>query len=476
MPAAPRRTLVAVLLALLLAAPPARAEDTRAALRTFAESLKAEGWKDRRDAYAVLAGYDGPGVAQAMLDAMAEEANPAVVLEGVRTLGQLRSSDSKATLVETLRRGRGQRRLHALLALEAQKGSESEAALLEALGDKESVVVAQAALALGARRVEAALPRLLAHLAHGEWQVRVAAARAILALASPPAPAATPGQEPPPPPPVPDALKAPEVSAALLAALEKGRGRERTDLVLALERIQGVALGDDPEAWAQHLAGTPVDPATRAGRPQGAHAFGIPIRGQRVVFVLDNSIRAGDPHNFGLGERMEEVCRVPGGPPILSSRLQTSGLFARAHLLRCMKDLDPQTRVNLLVFNAQVRPLFEKPVSASAGNRKAMADALDGLEVDDGVATFDALSAALDLWGAKESVAWDKGPDEIVFVTFNAPTAGEITEPDVVAAAIALKARLRLVTIHTVGVTEHAYDMCAQIARETGGVYRNYYE
>ena len=62
-------------------------------------------------------------------------------------------------------------------------------------------------------------------------------------------------------------------------------------------------------------------------------------------------------------------------------------------------------------------------------------------------------------------------PDEIIFITVNMPTTGEIKEADVVGAAIALKARLRMVPIHTVGIHFHPYDMCRDIAAKSGGVY-----
>ena len=80
-------------------------------------------------------------------------------------------------------------------------------------------------------------------------------------------------------------------------------------------------------------------------------------------------------------------------------------------------------------------------------------------------------------WGTtSDGAAWKRGPDEIIFVTCNMPTVGDLTEANVVGAAIALKARLRMVPIHTIGIESHPYEMLATIARETGGVYRNYYE
>ena len=74
-------------------------------------------------------------------------------------------------------------------------------------------------------------------------------------------------------------------------------------------------------------------------------------------------------------------------------------------------------------------------------SRNTVFEALDGLETDDGIAAYTALEQALDVAGAGDAKAWKSGPDEILYVTVNMPTTGEVTEADVVAAAIGLKAR-----------------------------------
>jgi len=472
-----RRGALVVLLGLFALAPSARADEAlETALKAFDRARKAPEWKARQDAFIALSGQDGPGVAEAMLQALSTEQNAAVVRTGITCLGDLRATASQEALAAALRKGRGSTRLYALLAVEKGRGQAVEEALFELLADKDAPVVAQAALALGARGLATAPPRLVPLLEHRGWQVRAAAARALLRLASPPPPRGEPGKPPPPPPPPPDWVKTPEVTAALIAALEAGKGRERTDVIAALERLHGRDLGDNLAAWRLVAEGKEVDAVTAAKRVWGAHVFGIPIRGRRVVFVLDNSLRAKTPHKFGAGDRLAQVCEVPGGLPLLGSRLGLSGSFAHAHLARCVEDLASDVRFNVVTFNEKVRPLFERPVGSNPGTRKQLEETLAALEPDDGVACYDALVAGLDLWGAKDGVAWDKGPDEIVFVSFNAPTKGEVLEADVIAAAIGLKARLRMVAIHTIGVTEHAYDMCAQIAAESGGVYRNYYQ
>jgi len=224
------------------------------------------------------------------------------------------------------------------------------------------------------------------------------------------------------------------------------------------------------------LAGETPDAATLAERQRPAYIFGIPIYGQRVVFVLDDSLRNTEPHRFGSGERLRQLCEVPGAEPISHRRLLTVGDFARAHFRRCIQDLPKDTRFELIVFHATVHPTFGKFVKADAAHRETADALLRRLVPAGGIATYEALGAALDLGGRDERKAWKKGPDEIVFMTCNMPTTGEIKDAAAVGAAIALKARLRMVPIHTIGIESHPYSMLETIARETGGVYRNYYQ
>lgn len=479
-PRSPVRAALAVVLAAALCAgaQAARAEDTGDARKEFRRALRSEAWQERREAYLGIADYDGAEVAEEVLSALVDEPNPAVVLVGVRVLGGFKALDAQEFLATTLRKGRGARKRYVLLALAGQRGDQAIPILLETVRGKDAGSAAQAALALGQKRIREALPDLLKLLKHKDWQVRAAGARALHGLATPPSPKPKPGEEKRPPKkmPVPDWMKEPEITEALIAALASSRGSERGAIVAALEAIHEREYGNNPLAWKAVLAGEEPDARTLRKRVYPPHVFGIPIYGRRVVFVLDNSLRTGDPHRFGSGDRLLEVCKVPGGRDILGMRLRTVKQFAGAHFKRCISDLPTGTSFELITFNEIVTPLFGRLQGANAGTRKLAMETIDALNEDNGIASFDALTQALDISGAKDSVAWRKGPDEIVFVTCNMPTAGEIKEADVVAAAIALKARLRMVPIHTIGIESHPYDMLRTVAQETGGVYRNYYE
>lgn len=463
-----------------LALPRACADDLKDARKAFRGALSAADWKQRRDAYMEVADWDDPSMVEDVLDALVRETNPAVVRTGIGVLAGYASDASQARLVAEVRKGHGRRRMLVLLALARQRGGASVPILLEILQGKDGPAAAQAALALGARHELSAVPHLVALLGRKDWQLRRAAGLALAELARPPAPAPEAGAQPPAQAahgPVPEALRAPEVTSALVAALGRAEGVDRQALIAALEAIHGRTLGYNLAAWKLVAAGKEVDEKTLAKRVYPPAAFGIPLYGQRIVLVYDDSLRSGDPHRFGSGDRLLELCKVPGSDrPIFSARILTVGQFARAHFLRCVADMPSKTHFEVITFNAIVRPLFGRFVAAGGARRKAVQELFDSIRPDDGIATYDALNTALDTGGATDAKAWKHGPDEIVFTTCNEPTVGDIKEADVIAAAISLKARMRMVRIHTVGIESHPYSMMRTIARETGGIYRNDYK
>jgi hypothetical protein len=478
---------IAILLAAccLLAGTAARAraeDDTKEVRKAFRTTLKSEDWRVRSEAYFKLADYEGAAVVEEILDAMEREKNPAVILAGVRTLAGFQTAEAQAALDAVLAKGHGKRKSYVLLALTRQRGDESVDILMATLGGKDVPAAAQAALALGRKRVEEALPALLRLVGHKDWQMRVAVARALTDLATPP--------PPPPPPnataeqlanlpkrmPTPAFMKDPAITKALVSALASSKGRERGDIVSALEAIHDEEYGYNLVAWRKVAAGAEVTPADLKKRVYPPYVYGIPIYGRRVVLIFDGSLRSGDPHRFGNGERLLELCKVPGSRPLLPNRLLTVGQFSAAHFKRGISSFPKGVKFELVVYNATVHATFGKLTPANAGSKKLAIETIDGTKPDDGIATYPAFTYALDIGGASDASAWKKGPDEILYVTSNIPTAGDIVEADVVGAAVAMKARMRMVTIHTIGIETHPYGMMETIATETGGVYRNYYE
>jgi len=443
-----RAPILAVLLlaGLSVGAPlPARADGWEEMREEFRKARKSEDWQVRRDGFIYLSGHDRPEAVEEILDALEDEENGVVVLGGLEALNFQKSSGSRERLFEVARKGKDRVRLLVLNALAEQDSKDVADLLLEVAQGKDAPAAAQAALALAKQKRPEAVPVLVKLLRDKDWQVRRAAAIALRAYH-------------------PD-----EAVEPLADALASSKGRDRNEILAALLEITGQKFGNDPAAWKKFARGTPAE-EIRAKPELAPTIFGVPIYGQRVVICLDDSLRMTDPHPFDA-DRLRALCDPPDGDPIPWFRVKTNAQFAVAHVKHLIQGLPKGSKFELILFNEIVRGVFGGLANVGAASRNTAFATLDDLITDNGIASYDALDAALDVAGRGDARAWKSGPDEIVFITVNMPNAGEVKEADLVAAAIGLKARLRMVPIHTVGIHYHPYDMCREIAARTGGVY-----
>jgi uncharacterized membrane protein len=248
------------------------------------------------------------------------------------------------------------------------------------------------------------------------------------------------------------------------------KGRDRKDVLDALAIVSGQTFGDDPAAWKALAGGADPGSIPKKPAPPAPTIFGEPIYGERVIVCLENSLRTSDPIPFD-NDRLRQICETKEGKPIVWFKAKTYGLLAAAHVKHLVDSMEKGTKIEILAFHERVKAILGKLSPVNAGTRKTVDDSLDALTTDDGIATFTVLNQALDTPSA--AAAWKSGPDEIILITVNTPTKGEITDSEAIASAIALKARLRMVTIHTVGLGFHPYDMCRALAEKTGGIYVN---
>lgn len=438
--------------------PPARADESEETRKSFKKRIRSKDVDVRRKAWFDLAYAEGPETVELGLKSLKNETSEVVILAAIDVLGAFRGKESRDPLREAAAKGRGEMSLFALLALGVDPTSEDIALLTELIEAKDDMVACQAALTLARAGDTAVRDKLIGLLAHKSHHRRIAAARGLTTMA-------TPGARPKDAPKV-DAKPA---LAPLVKALAKAEGRERSDHIMALEAISGQRFGADRAAWEQLVGGTAAD-KIEPRQIEEPYIFGIPIRGERVVLVLSNSQRNENPVPFDV-ERLKELCQVPGAFPIVHSRLRTVGQFSKAHATRLIEDLPKGTRFELILFHELVQPLLGKLTSLNRGTQSKLATALEEAKPDARMNHYGALMAALDIAGTKDSAAMKSGPDEIIFVACNVPNFGEVSEPNQVAAAVALKARRRMVTIHTIGIETHAYEMMRTIAQQTGGTY-----
>ena len=463
------RVLVLLVLG-VLGSGPAHADDWADARKAFAKAQKSEDWRARSAGFGELSYFDNADVVGEVLSALAEEKHSAVLLAAIKTLASFQTKSAKEAVLAALRKGKDPVRLYVILALADQPGTDAKDALLEVLQGRDDQAAAQAAMALGKKQVLEALPHLQALLLHRDWRLRAAAARAIRLLAGP-IPPALPGK--PAPPATPKALTTAEVLTPLVDALEAGQGRERSDLIATLARLTQQDFGWDVPAWRAFVAGTKVADIGRKPR-HPIYFFGVPVHGRRVVLLSDNNVRTEDAHPFSADRaRLQEVCKVPGARSVPWFELRTIKHLVNAHVKRTINDLPSGSLFDLIVVGGKARNVFGKLTSANDGSKLTAVTALEEAKPEAANDVFTALDAALDIASRKDSVAWDVGPEEILYAIVALPWLSEQSDPAVVAAAIALKARLRMVPITMVGVGEHPYELCQTLAESTGGTYVN---
>ncbi|HKB14821.1 MAG TPA: HEAT repeat domain-containing protein [Planctomycetota bacterium] len=241
--------------------------------------------------------------------------------------------------------------------------------------------------------------------------------------------------------------------AALAAERERtksGEGRKRIVFALtrALTRLAGQAVSlDDPKRWqdwwAVHRDTFRVAPAVtatagpRSGEPT---YFGIPVRTDRVVFVLDVSGSMAEPVDSEAPTTSPAAARRPrpsrGGPPAPPPIAGPTKLQrAKEELLSILGRLGPEDRFNVVLFSGGVERVFDTVVPPTPENVATATERVRGAGASGGTNLFGALEAALRIRG----VAVDRfytDADTVFLLSDGAPTVGAVVDPDTLAEAI----------------------------------------
>lgn len=465
------RLLSLVLLIPLLSASLAVGDEISDAKKEFRRQGRSESWQDRAAAYDSLAMIDSAVAVEEALKALVKEKNVAVVVAGIRMLSGLVSEDAVAALRKQAAKPKGNRGFYAISALTDMRGEAGKEELLALLeSSKDLPMAAQAAVALGKKQIQAAVPLLVPLLGHKAWQMRTAAARGLLLMAGPIPKKAKPKEKPKPW--VPTWLQVDELIGPLAQALEAAQGSERRPMIHALERLTRQDFGYDPAAWLALADGVKPDQIRRKPR-NVPYIAGLPVYGKRVIFLIDNVTRTDDAVPFGDKNRLKELCEVPGARRVPWFNIKTIRDFMHAHLARAVMDLPTRgVKFEVVIIGNKGHLTFGKLQSSNPGTKKTIATMLEKLKVESGNDTYAAFRNALDISGKKDSAAWSKGPDELIYMNCTVPwLAAEVEDEDAVGAAIGLKARRRMVPIHTIGVGPHARGLTGALSGLSGGVY-----
>jgi hypothetical protein len=189
----------------------------------------------------------------------------------------------------------------------------------------------------------------------------------------------------------------------------------------ALERLTGVALGDDPDLWRAWWKENKDKPPADTSRPNapttvsGPRYYGFGVRSSRVMFVLDVS------GSMGWNERLET---------------------ARKELVQVLEHLPARTRFGIVTFSDEARVWTEKLVYATPENVRKSVRQVERLEPIKGTNSFEALRLAFQ----------DEDVDTIFFLSDGSPTVGRVTDPDAILADVREFNRFRRVRVNTIAL------------------------
>lgn len=223
---------------------------------------------------------------------------------------------------------------------------------------------------------------------------------------------------------------------------------------------------DEPESWRTfwererdgfRLA--PI-PKREAGRTQTGF-FGIEVRGARVAFVIDlsGSMAAAHAPIPGLRTSTEQGA--------MATRLE----WAVYELRRTVTSMSPDTRFEILTFANRSRRLFGKLIEADGKGRKRVHSATEDLVAQGGTNLWDALDGALDLGHPVWGKARPRRFDEIFVLSDGEPSVGDLTEPDLILAAVRESNRFQNVRIHAISLNPAGSPLMERLAKENDGRY-----
>lgn len=221
----------------------------------------------------------------------------------------------------------------------------------------------------------------------------------------------------------------------------------------ALEKMTGKTLHDGrPEAWLEwwateraefQLPNIPPDP-TYDERYASSRFYDIPIRGRKVVFVLDASTSM-------LGERMARMKR---------------------EMVKALDELPEESRFNVIFFHTGVHRMRQWMVEATPASIRSAKEFIGRQPAKGWTNLFGGLGAALGLKSVgSERFPRESLPDQIVLLSDGEPSIGRLRTLEDISEEIRRINRDGAIRIDTIAVGADSL-LLRTLAAENDGVYR----
>ncbi|MEE9126196.1 MAG: VWA domain-containing protein, partial [Planctomycetota bacterium] len=147
--------------------------------------------------------------------------------------------------------------------------------------------------------------------------------------------------------------------------------------------------------------------------------FGIPVRGRRVVFIIDVSRSMQWPmpqrgEGTGSNRRSGQIRKITK---------------AKEELLKAVNGMPPANKFNVVFYAYEVErwQKSKKLVPASQSNKKSLASYLARKRADGGTNLFGGLKMGLEMKSLVYASRYDSNVDEIFILSDGVPTVGDVT-------------------------------------------------
>jgi len=311
---------------------------------------------------------------------------------------------------------------------------------LEVLAKAPEADLRNMALTLLADLGKEELPTLVAALDHEAWTTRLTALHAL------------------------EVLREPKSVGEIIARFDAQDGRMRVEFAETLFRMTGQSFGPRPAPWRawwdkEGSAGFELPSAAelrlakerlevaRLKEVTGARFFGIRIESERVAFIID------------VSGSMDELTRTR----YVNTKGMPRIVRAKEELLACLDALNPKSFFNIIPFSGGAYSWRPRLVQWCPETLVEAREFVNKLGTGGGTNLIESLFMALD----------DPEIDTVFVLSDGEPSAGPITDPSAIRAAVrSINANRRLV-FHSVAIGG-SLNVLKWLAEDSGGTYRSF--
>jgi hypothetical protein len=328
--------------------------------------------------------------------------------------------------------------------------------------EKDPRVLSMALFSVFEKALKEAYEKVLPHLEHEAWQVRVAAIEALAAI------------------------KDQRAIKPLIARLEEETGRLQFDVADALYEITGRRFGRDAARWRKWLEeGAKPAPKDEEKKDNPGHVyrkeptfFGIKVVSERVLFILDVSQSMMTPIDVDKTRLLREAISGRTSEEeekfedtIEWWKIKSRMDLARAQLRWVVQSLRKTQQFEIVAFSDNVEPWNSGRLTKASSKAKTRAlQFIEKLKVQEATAAGAVLDFAFDMAGPGASDKnYKSGMDTIFFISDGAPSD---RPTDAILEDVRRRNKLRKVKIHVVAILNFSTPFLRLLAEQNGGIYK----